>query len=148
MTADQMKIELGTELYEDFEKRKQAIYAYVTHVFAGNNPHETPDGEKWWYNLVTPVAQRIVNAYRESQGIPPNPFHPSRLVEFRAFDVLRTWEETDGWMPSSDLRKRLRNRMVDACFKKHELVKFGWMLDKRYEGTKPFFKLVRVEEGQ
>lgn len=143
--AQDLKLDLGSELYKEFEAKKMAIYSYVTHVFAGNDPQETPDGESWYNHLASPVAERIVNAYRATKGIPPNPFHPANRRPFKAFDLLRTYEDNgSSWMPSGMLRSYLDNAMVESTFGKRKLDRAGWVLEKKYEGAKPFYRLVRT----
>lgn len=144
--AKQLKAEIGSDLATDFQERKRAIYAYIEHVFAGNDPQETPDGASWYNHPVSPVAGRIVNAYRELQGIPPNPFHPAHKGPWRAFDRLRTWTDDDGWMPSARLRAGLSNRQVESIFENRLLAHVGLKLAKSYKGQKPYYKLVEVDQ--
>lgn len=145
MTEKEMKIELGMEMAEVFERRKQAVYSYIAHVYGGGDVHETPDGASWYNHDVSPFAQRIVNEYRKTKDMKPNPFHPARKVEFKAFDRLAAWELDDGWAPAGDIRRMIRNAQVESTFPARELEKHGWLLDKLVIGSKRSYKLIRIE---
>lgn len=148
--AQKVKLELGIDLATDFENRKAAVYAYVDHVFNGGDPTETPDGASWYNNLASPIAMFVVNEYRKTQGVSPNPFHPGNKHVFRAFDRLLNWPDDGGWMKSTDLRPRIANRHVEATFTNRELVRFGYTLHKEFRLGKACWKLTHepIEEAQ
>lgn len=130
------------EIQEHADKAKVAVTEYIAHVFDGGDVDKLPSDARWWHHPVTPFAERIVNAYRVSQGKVVNPFHPNGRP-YKLFDKLV--DANGDWLLGKDLRKLISNQLVGTYLDGHKLEKAGWVLETAKISGKVHYRLVRVQ---
>lgn len=134
--------EMMKGIQEKADKDKIAVTEYIAHVFDGGEVTELPGEARWWHHPVTPFAERIVNAYRVSQGKVINPFHPNS----RAYSLFDKLVDANGdWLLGKDLRKLISNQLVGTYLDERKLEKAGWVLDTTKISGKVHYRLVRVQ---
>lgn len=136
--------EVLADIQEKADHTKLEATAVIDHIFSGGDPRRAVDpkyGDIPWYNSgVRQYASHIVNAYRRTQGLPDNPYHPSQM-QFRAFNKLT--EKPGEWILGAHLTPGHR---VEALLKPNELAKAGWLLAKDTIKGRVHFRLVRIED--
>lgn len=136
--------EIHSDIQEKADQMKLEATAIVNHIFSGGDQRRGVDAngdDTSWFNVsVRQYAIHIVNAYRRTQGLPDNPYHPGHM-SFRAFDKLTA---TPGaWVLGASLTPGHR---VEAVLKAHELAKAGWVLGKDTINGRVHFRLARIED--
>lgn len=148
-TLAPLLVSINTEISAQAAANMSLVQAYAKDVFNGGDPDKTPNDQAWYQDeneILRQYAHRIVNAYRATQGLEPNPYHPS-FVQYKMFDRLlaaRTENPEWGWVPAKVLSAIARGAQVETYLKRHKLKRAGWELEKASLG-KVHYRIVKAE---
>jgi hypothetical protein len=120
---------------------KKELAYYAQHIRDGGDPTKLPKNQTWYMNPIREFAPGIVNAWREQNGIEPNPYHPA-TAHFKLFDFLRS----DNWRSAKDAQALLHGSRVQTYLRDHELARAGYRLDSAKIDGRVHYRLTKVSD--